>query len=440
MDKTIEKIVSLCKRRGFVFQSSDIYGGFSAIYDYGPLGIELKNQISQLWWKEMTQINENIVGLDSGILMHPKIWEASGHVGAFNDPLIDCKKCKARFRTDEFKDIKKNQNWGEIQCLNCGNKGDLTNPRQFNLMFKTNIGPVEDEGTEAYLRPETAQGIYVNYLLVQGSMRLKIPFGIAQVGKAFRNEIIARNFIFRTREFEQMEMQYFVKPGSDDAAFQQWKEKRFNFYHEILNINKAKLRFHQHLDNELAHYAKEACDIEYKFPFGWSEIEGIHNRTNFDLLQHEKFSGKKLSYFDQPNNERFLPYIIETSSGLNRMLLTVLADSFWEDTDNKRIVLKLNPKIAPIKAAICPLTKKDGLPEKARKIMSILKPHFKVIFDQQGSIGKRYYRQDEAGTPYGITIDHQTLEDNTVTIRYRDTQKQTRVLSERLLDIINETV
>jgi len=440
MDKTIEKIVSLCKRRGFVFQSSDIYGGFSAIYDYGPLGIELKNQISQLWWKEMTQINENIVGLDSGILMHPKIWEASGHVGAFNDPLIDCKKCKARFRADEFENIKKNQDWKEIQCLNCGSIGSLTDPRQFNLMFKTNIGPVEDKGTEAYLRPETAQGIYVNYLLVQGSMRLKIPFGIAQVGKAFRNEIIARNFIFRTREFEQMEMQYFVKPGSDDAAFQQWKEKRFNFYHEILNINKAKLRFHQHLDNELAHYAKEACDIEYKFPFGWSEIEGIHNRTNFDLLQHEKFSGKKLSYFDQPNNERFLPYIIETSSGLNRMLLTVLADSFWEDTDNKRIVLKLNPKIAPIKAAICPLTKKDGLPEKARKIMSILKPHFKVIFDQQGSIGKRYYRQDEAGTPYGITIDHQTLEDNTVTIRYRDTQKQTRVLSERLLDIINETV
>ena len=440
MNKTIEKIVSLCKRRGFIFQSSDIYGGFSAIYDYGPLGIELKNQISQLWWKEMTQVHENIVGLDSGILMHPKIWEASGHVGAFNDPLVDCKKCKARFRTDEFENYKKNQDWKKIQCLKCGTKGNLTKPRQFNLMFKTHIGPVEDTGTKAYLRPETAQGIYVNYLLVQGAMRLKIPFGIAQIGKAFRNEIIARNFIFRTREFEQMEMQYFVKPGSDDAEFQEWKEKRFNFYHEILNINKAKLRFHQHLDNELAHYAKEACDIEYKFPFGWSEIEGIHNRTNFDLLQHEKFSGKKLSYFDQPNNERFLPYIIETSSGLNRMLLTVLADAYWEDTDNKRIVLKLNPKIAPVKAAICPLTKKDGLPEKAREIMSILKPHFKVIFDQQGSIGKRYYRQDEAGTPFGITIDHQTLEDNTVTVRYRDTQKQTRVLSERLLDIINEAI
>jgi len=439
MNKTIENIVSLCKRRGFVFQSSDIYGGFAAVYDYGPLGIELKNQISQLWWKEMTQVHENIVGLDSGILMNPKIWEASGHVGAFNDPLIDCKKCNARFRTDEFENYK-TLNWEKTQCLNCGSKGNLTEPRQFNLMFKTHMGPVEETGSEVYLRPETAQGIYVNYLLVQGSMRLKIPFGIAQIGKAFRNEIIARNFIFRTREFEQMEMQYFVKPGSDDISFQEWKEKRFNFYHEILNIDKTKLQFHQHNDNELAHYAKEACDIEYKFPFGWSEIEGIHNRTNFDLLQHEKFSGKKMSYFDQPNNERFLPYIIETSAGLNRMLLTIITDAYWEDLENNRIVLKLDPKIAPIKAAICPLTKKDGLPEKARKIMSFLKPHFKVIFDQQGSIGKRYYRQDEAGTPFGITIDHQTLEDNTVTIRYRDTQKQDRILSEKLLDIINEAI
>ena len=439
MNKTIENIVSLCKRRGFVFQSSDIYGGFAAIYDYGPLGIELKNQISQLWWKEMTQVHENIVGLDSGILMNPKIWEASGHVGAFNDPLIDCKKCNARFRIDEFENYE-TLNWEKTQCLNCGSKGNLTEPRQFNLMFKTHMGPVEETGSEVYLRPETAQGIYVNYLLVQGSMRLKIPFGIAQIGKAFRNEIIARNFIFRTREFEQMEMQYFVKPGSDDISFQEWKEKRFNFYHEILNIDKTKLQFHQHNDNELAHYAKEACDIEYKFPFGWSEIEGIHNRTNFDLLQHEKFSGKKMSYFDQPNNERFLPYIIETSAGLNRMLLTIITDAYWEDLENNRIVLKLDPKIAPIKAAICPLTKKDGLPEKARKIMSFLKPHFKVIFDQQGSIGKRYYRQDEAGTPFGITIDHQTLEDNTVTIRYRDTQKQDRILSEKLLDIINEAI
>jgi glycyl-tRNA synthetase len=440
MNKTIESIVSLCKRRGFVFQSSSIYGGFAAIYDYGPLGIELKNQISQYWWKEMTHFHENIVGLDSGILMHPKIWEASGHVGAFNDPLIDCKKCKARYRADEFEHSDEEQNWQKVKCPNCGNAGDLTEPRQFNLMFKTHTGPIEETGTEAYLRPETAQGIYVNYLLVQGAMRLKIPFGIAQIGKAFRNEIIARNFIFRTREFEQMEMQYFVKPGTDSSIFQEWKTKRLNFYHDTLKIDKNKLRFQQHPDNELAHYAKEACDIEYEFPFGWSEIEGIHNRTDFDLSQHEKFSGKKMSYFDQPNNERYLPYIIETSAGLNRMLLTVLSDAYWEDKENDRIVLKLNPKIAPIKAAICPLTKKDGLPEKAKQILSTLKSNFKVIYDQQGSIGKRYYRQDEAGTPFGITVDHQTLEDNTVTIRHRDTQKQDRVSSERVLDIINKAI
>ncbi len=440
MNKTIENIVSLCKRRGFVFQSSSIYGGFAAIYDYGPLGIELKNQISQYWWKEMTHFHENIVGLDSGILMHPKIWEASGHVGAFNDPLIDCKKCKARYRADEFEHSDEEQNWQKVKCPNCGNSGYLTEPRQFNLMFKTHTGPIEETGTEAYLRPETAQGIYVNYLLVQGAMRLKIPFGIAQIGKAFRNEIIARNFIFRTREFEQMEMQYFVKPGTDSSIFQEWKTKRLNFYHDTLKIDKNKLRFQEHPNNELAHYAKEACDIEYEFPFGWSEIEGIHNRTDFDLSQHEKFSGKKMSYFDQPNNERYLPYIIETSAGLNRMLLTVLSDAYWEDKENDRIVLKLNPKIAPIKAAICPLTKKDGLPEKAKQILSILKSSFKVIYDQQGSIGKRYYRQDEAGTPFGITVDHQTLEDNTVTIRHRDTQKQDRVSSERVLDIINKAI
>ena len=439
MDSSIEKIVSLCKRRGFIFQSSEIYGGFSAIYDYGPLGIELKNQISQLWWREMTHAHENIVGLDSGILMHPRIWEASGHVNAFNDPLIDCKHCKARFRADEFEKDSKSTIWKDIQCPRCGTVGSLTEPRQFNLMFKTNIGPVAEKGTEAYLRPETAQGIYVNYLLVQGAMRLKVPFGIAQIGKAFRNEIIARNFIFRTREFEQLEMQYFVKPGSDDKIFQEWKEKRMAFYVDFLDIDNSSLRFYKHREDDLAHYAKEACDIEYKFPFGWSEIEGVHNRTNFDLSQHEKFSGKKMSYFDQQKNERYLPYIIETSAGLNRMLLTVLTNAYWDDKENNRIVLKLSPKIAPIKAAICPLTKKDGLPEKAREIMDILKPKFKVIFDQQGSIGKRYYRQDEAGTPFGITIDHQTLEDNTVTIRFRDTQKQERMLTENILDILNES-
>ena len=440
MNKTIEKIVSLCKQRGFVYQSSDIYGGFGAVYDYGPLGVELKNNIANQWWKEMTQIHENIVGLDSGILMHPKIWEASGHVGEFHDPLVDCKQCKARYRADELSDNIENEEWDKMKCPNCGTTGKMTSPRQFNLMFKTQVGPVEDTGSVAYLRPETAQGIYVNYQLVQGSTRMKIPFGIAQIGKAFRNEIIARNFIFRTREFEQMEMQYFVKPGSDNESMSEWKEKRFNFYIDTLGIDKNNIRFHQHGDGELAHYAKEAWDIEYNFPFGWSEIEGIHNRTDFDLARHEEFSGKNLKYFDQVANERYLPYIIETSAGLNRMMLSVLSDAYWEDIDNNRTVMKFHPRIAPIKAVICPLVKKDGLPERAKKIVDILRPHFNVLFDQQGSIGKRYYRQDEAGTPFGITVDHQTMDDNTVTLRHRDTQKQDRMAIDNILKTIQSSL
>ena len=431
---SIDKIVSLCKRRGFIFQSSDIYGGFKAVYDYGPLGIALKNNISQIWWKAMTQIHENIVGLDSAILMHPKIWEASGHVGAFNDPLVDCRQCKARFRADELT-LDRRPSLDEMSCPKCGTKGSLTEPRQFNLMFKTHIGPVQDDSSIAYLRPETAQGIYVNYLLVQNAMRLKLPFGIAQVGKAFRNEIVARNFIFRTREFEQMEMQYFVKPGNDDRSLEEWKKERLAFYSE-LGIDTSNLRFKEHGDGELAHYAKEAWDIEYNFPFGWSEIEGIHNRTDFDLKQHQEFSGKKMEYFDPQNNERFLPYIIETSAGLNRMMLAVLSDAYWEDTDNDRIVMKLDPKIAPVMAVVCPLVKKDGLPEIGRKVMDILKPEFKVVYDQQGSIGKRYYRQDEAGTPFGITIDHQSKEDQSVTLRHRDTQQQDRIEIDNLVGVI----
>ena len=440
MNKTIEKIVSLCKQRGFVYQSSDIYGGFGAVYDYGPLGVELKNNIANRWWREMTQIHENIVGLDSGILMHPKIWEASGHVGEFHDPLVDCKQCKARYRADELSDNIENEEWDKMKCPNCGTTGKMTSPRQFNLMFKTQVGPVEDTGSVAYLRPETAQGIYVNYQLVQGSTRMKIPFGIAQIGKAFRNEIIARNFIFRTREFEQMEMQYFVKPGSDNESMSEWKEKRFNFYIDTLGIDKNNIRFHQHGDGELAHYAKEAWDIEYNFPFGWSEIEGIHNRTDFDLARHEEFSGKNLKYFDQVANERYLPYIIETSAGLNRMMLSVLSDAYWEDIDNNRTVMKFHPRIAPIKAVICPLVKKDGLPEKAKNIVDILRPHFNVLFDQQGSIGKRYYRQDEAGTPFGITVDHQTMDDNTLTLRHRDTQKQDRMAIDDILKTIQSSL
>ena len=427
-ESSLDKIISLCKRRGFIFQSSEIYGGFCAVYDYGPLGVELKNNISQLWWKCMTQHHQNILGLDSGILMHPKIWEASGHVDAFNDPLVDCKQCKARYRADELvEDSFLNAKWDEIKCPKCGTTGNLTDPRQFNLMFKTNIGPIESDSDIAYLRPETAQGIYVNYLLAQGSMRQKVPFGIAQVGKAFRNEIIARNFIFRTREFEQMEMQYFVQPGTDDDAMIEWKNKRYNFYIDELGINKDKLRFHEHGENELAHYAKEAWDIEYEFPFGWSEVEGIHNRTDFDLQRHQEFSGKNMQYSDQLLNEKYFPYIIETSAGLNRMLLTILCDAYWDDSENNRVVMKLHPKIAPIKAVVCPLVKKDGLPEIGHKIIDELINDFKVVYDQQGSIGKRYYRQDEAGTPFCITVDHESKENNTVTLRNRDDQNQDRV-------------
>ena len=442
-DKThaLEKIVSLCKRRGFIFQSSEIYGGFGAVYDYGPLGIALKNNISQLWWRSMTQLHENIVGLDSAIFMHPRIWEASGHVQEFHDPLVDCKQCKARYRADEFTDENpKSVDWSTIQCPKCGTTGELTDPRQFNLMFKTQIGPVEDEGSIAYLRPETAQGIYVNYLLVQNAMRQKVPFGIAQIGKAFRNEIVARNFIFRTREFEQMEMQYFVKPGTDDDEIASWKEERFNFYTDQLGIKKDHLRFHQHGEGELAHYAKEAWDIEYEFPFGWSEIEGIHNRTDFDLQRHQEYSGKNMQYSDQVANEKYFPYIIETSAGLNRMLLTVLSDAYWDDEGNNRTVMRIHPRLAPITAVICPLVKKDGLPEFARKIVENLKDNYKVLYDQQGSIGKRYYRQDEAGTPFGITIDHQSLEDDTVTFRHRDTQKQDRINVESLLDKLDDEI
>jgi glycyl-tRNA synthetase len=306
-------------------------------------------------------------------------------------------------------------------------------------MFKTHIGPVQKDANVAYLRPETAQGIYVNYLLTQNAMRLKIPFGIAQIGKAFRNEIIARNFIFRTREFEQMEMQYFVRPGDDDQSMRDWKDERMAFYSQ-LGIDSGKLRLQEHGPDELAHYAKEAWDIEFEFPFGWSEIEGIHNRTNFDLARHQEFSGKKMEVFDQENNEHYLPYIIETSAGLNRMLLAVLSQAYWEDNENNRIVMKFHPRIAPVTAAVCPLVKKDGLPEVGRKVMDIVKPHFKVIYDQQGSIGKRYYRQDEAGTPYGITIDHQSLEDKTVTLRHRDSQQQDRVAIDQLVSAINNSM
>jgi glycyl-tRNA synthetase len=417
----MDKIVSLAKRRGFVYPSSEIYGGLNSCWDYGPLGVELKKNIQDFWWKAMT-LRPDVVGLDASILMHPKVWEASGHVENFTDPLVDCRQCKARFREDELPPDKLEKH----QCPNCGNVGTLTEARMFNLMFKTFMGPVEDEASVIYLRPETAQGIYVNYLNVQTTSRLKVPFGIAQVGKAFRNEITPGNFIFRTREFEQMEMQFFVKPGEDGQWFDYWLNQRIEYYYK-LGINKDKLRFHPHEKDELAHYAKAACDVQYEFPFGWQELEGIHNRTDFDLKRHQEFSGKSLLYFDDAANEKYLPYIIETSAGLNRTLLTVLADAYWEDTEHERVVLKLHPRLAPVKAVICPLVKKDGLAEIAEKITDDLRWHFPVLYDQQGSIGKRYYRQDEAGTPYGVTVDYQTKDDQTVTLRDRDTLEQIRL-------------
>ncbi|MFQ5771538.1 MAG: glycine--tRNA ligase [bacterium] len=426
----MNKLVSLCKRRGFLYQSSEIYGGLDSCYDYGPLGTELKKNIKEFWWKSMVQVRDDIVGLDSAILMHPKIWQASGHVAGFTDPMVDCKVCKRRFRADEIQ---------EDKCPVCG--GELTQARQFNLMFKTHMGPVEDEASIVYLRPETAQGIYVNYQNVLQSSRKKIPFGIAQIGKAFRNEITPRNFIFRTREFEQMEMQFFVKPGTDEEWFEYWKEQRIQWY-DALGIRKQNLRFHQHSADELAHYAAAAFDIEYQFPFGWKELEGIHNRTNFDLKQHQEFAGKDLQYFDDTIRERYIPYIIETSAGCDRTLLTCLTDAYEEENLNgdTRVVLHLSPKIAPIKAGVFPLVKRDGMPDYAHKITDNLKKHLIVFYDEGGAIGRRYRRQDEAGTPFCLTVDSQTLEDDTVTVRERDSMNQERVHSDHLLQYLREKI
>ncbi len=426
----MDKLVSLCKRRGFIFQSSEIYGGITSCYDYGPLGVELKKNIKERWWKAMVQQRDDIVGLDASILMHPRVWEASGHVEGFHDPMVDCKQCKKRFRADEVEGPR---------CPECG--GKLTEARQFNLMFKTHMGPVEEEASIVYLRPETAQGIYVNFLNVLNSSRKKIPFGIAQIGKAFRNEITPGNFIFRTREFEQMEMQYFVKPGTDGEWFEYWREQRMQWYYE-LGIRRERLRFHEHGRDELAHYAARAFDIQYEFPFGWKELEGIHNRTDFDLSRHQQYSGKDLTYFDDQTRERYVPYIIETSAGVDRTLFTCLVEAYDEDVveGELRVVLRLSPKVAPIKAGVFPLVKRDGMPELAHKIVDMLRPHFMVFYDESGAIGRRYRRQDEAGTPFGITVDSQSLQDQTVTVRERDSMRQERVAIDRLVELLRERV
>jgi glycyl-tRNA synthetase len=420
----MDKIVSLCKRRGFVFQSSEIYGGLGSCWDYGPLGVELKRNIKNYWWKKVVQERDDMVGIDASIMMHPQVWEASGHVSGFSDPLVECKGCRKRFRSTD------------IDCTACPECGcQLTEPRMFNLMFKTHMGPVEDAASVVYLRPETAQAQFVNFENVQATTRKKLPFGIAQVGKSFRNEITTGNFIFRTREFEQMEIEYFVKPGTDDKWFDYWVQERLNYYVGI-GIKKENLRLRQHDKEELAHYAKGCFDVDYNFPIGWSEIEGIANRGNFDLTQHAKFSGKSLDYFDDETNERYIPYVIEPSSGVDRTLLAVLVDAYDEELTDKetRVVLHIKPELAPIKVAILPLSRNEKLLPMSKEVSSLLRPHFMIQYDDAQSIGRRYRRQDEIGTPCCVTIDFQSLEDMQVTIRDRDTMQQVRVPVAELLD------
>jgi glycyl-tRNA synthetase len=504
-EDAFKKLVSHCKEYGFVFPSSEIYDGLSAVYDYGQNGVELKNNIKKYWWEAMVLLNEEVVGLDSAIFMHPTIWKASGHVDAFNDPLIDNKDSKKRYRADvlieeklakieekiskevekaakrfgdsfdeeqflntntrvlenkekhrilneRFSNALNNSNLEELRqiiideeivCPISGSK-NWTEVRQFNLMFSTEMGSTSEGASKIYLRPETAQGIFVNYLNVQKTGRMKLPFGIAQIGKAFRNEIVARQFIFRMREFEQMEMQYFVKPGTELDFFEIWKKRRMN-WHRALGFGAENYRFHDHV--KLAHYANAATDIEYKFPFGFKEVEGIHSRTDFDLGSHEKYSNKKIQYFDPESNESYVPFVVETSIGVDRMFLQVVAAAYYEEiltkedgSEDQRIVLKLPPALAPVKLAVLPLTKKDGLPEKARGIIDELKFDFNCQYEEKDSIGRRYRRQDAIGTPYCITIDHQTLVDNTVTVRHRDTMEQDRVDIATLRSSIMEKV
>ncbi len=414
---TMDKIVSLAKRRGFIFQSSEIYGGLNSCWDYGPLGVELKNNVKQAWRRKVIQERDDMVGLDASILMHPKVWEASGHVAGFTDPLVDCKVCKQRFRADHLE--------GD-RCPACG--GELTEARQFNLMFKTFMGPVEDNAAVVYLRPETAQGIFVNFNNVLTTTRMKLPFGIAQVGKSFRNEITPGNFTFRTREFEQMEIEYFVKPGTDEQYHQEWIDRRFQWYLD-LGITKERLRLREHAADELAHYAKGCFDIEYYFPMGWSELEGIANRTDFDLKRHAEYSGQRIDYFDQEANEHFVPYVIEPSAGADRGTLAFLLDAYHEepDKDEVRVVLKLHRALAPYKVAILPLSKKEPLVAMAQGIERELRKYWMVDYDDSKAIGRRYRRQDEIGTPYCVTIDFQSLEDQAVTVRDRDTMEQERI-------------
>lgn len=413
----MEKLVSLCKRRGIIFQSSEIYGGMNGCWDFGPVGVELKRNVKDLWWKDVVYRHDNVVGMDASIIMHPRIWEASGHVENFKDAMVDCKQCKKRFRADHVE--------GD-RCPEC--KGELTEPRDFNLMFKTYVGALQDAASVAYLRPETAQAIFAQFPTVLNCSRQRIPFGIAQIGKSFRNEITPRNFIFRSREFEQMELEFFVEPGTDEQWNDYWISTRMNWYANV-GIKPQRLRVRHHEKSELAHYAKSCVDIEYEFPFGWQELEGIANRSDFDLSQHQKFSGKKMIYRDEISGKEYIPWVIETSAGVDRIVLTLLADAYDEETveGETRVVLHFSNAVAPVKVAVFPLFKKPELKEVASKLEQDLRKCFITAYDEIGSIGKRYRRQDEIGTPLCVTIDYESLEDNAATVRFRDSMKQERV-------------
>jgi glycyl-tRNA synthetase len=458
MADKMENIVNLCKRRGIIFPSSEVYGGIGSTWDYGPIGVLLKNNVKAAWWKAVVQDRDDMVGLDAAILMHPDVWKASGHVDSFTDPMVDCKKCKRRFRADhlvesmktdedavkrteeELKNLAKALE--SAKCPECG--GELTPIRQFNMMFKTHMGPVEESAAIVYLRPETAQGIFVNFKNVQNSTRKKLPFGIAQIGKSFRNEITPGNFIFRTREFEQMEIEYFTRPEEADERHKYWLQERFNWYVN-LGIKRESLRLRPHGEDELAFYARACSDVEYLFPIGWSELEGIANRTDYDLKRHMEVSGKDLSYFDEETQERVVPYVIEPSGGVDRALLAFLCDAYEEIAGGRgeagaevEVVLRLHPQLAPIKAAVLPLSKKGGLPEVALKLYADLRKCFMVDYDEARSIGRRYRRQDEVGTPWCITVDFDTLQDQAVTIRDRDTMEQVRISIAQVKDWIRD--
>ena len=434
---TMDHIVSLCKRRGFIFQGSEIYGGIGGFWDYGPLGVELKNNIKSAWWRSVVQERDDVVGLDSAIVMNPNVWRASGHTDTFADPMVDCKSCKRRFRTDEVNPSGEND---KSKCPECG--GDLTDSRMFNLMFKTYVGPLEDVASTAFLRPETAQGIYVNFSNVQTTTRKKLPFGIAQIGKAFRNEITPGNFIFRDREFEQMEIEYFVHSGTDEEWHKHWVDERIRWYKD-LGLNMDHVRVRKLDSDELAHYAKETYEVEYLFPMGWSELEGIANRTDFDLKRHIEESGRDLSYFDEEKSERVVPYIIEPSSGVDRLFLAFLFDGYSKEEvrGESRTVLHLHPRLAPVTVAVLPLSRNDKLLPTARRVWEMLKTHWMTNFDDAQSIGRRYRRQDEIGTPYCVTVDFETIEkDEAVTIRDRDSMEQIRVPINNLVNTINDKI